>query len=296
MSDVLKRVGRGLREHTYLAIVSAGVIAAALLLIGLFAMVTTNLRGLLGAWERDVHVSVYFRPALSAEEHAAAVQALSERPEVASAQYVSQAEASAWMRERMPELGPVLGQLGDDTLPASVEVTLRAGSTSSAALSTFVGSIRSNAAFDDVDYGEEWVNRIDTFLSVFRVIGVGLGTFIAIAALFLVGNTIHLVVYARRDELEIMRLVGATDRYILGPFLIEGAMQGALGAALATGALWAAHAALHSRLHDVLSLALGAEGLLFLPVSGIAGLIAGGVLLGLVASWVAVRRFLGRLP
>ncbi|MDP2317259.1 MAG: permease-like cell division protein FtsX [Pseudomonadota bacterium] len=296
MKSTVWRTVRAVREHTYLAVVSTGVITAALVLVGMFAMVTTNVRLVLGSWERDVHVSAYLRPGGSADAHTAVMQMLQSRPEVAAVKYVSEAEARAWMVERTPELAPVLDELGGDALPASLEITLRDGHTTPEALAAFVGSIREVGSFDDVDYGQEWVTRVDTFLSVLSALGVALGSFIGIAALFLVANTIHLVVYARRDELEIMRLVGATDRYILAPFVLEGAAQGAAAATLANALLWAAHRGLLSRLQEVLALALGGEGLRYLPWWGVGAMYAAGMVLGVGASWGAVRRFLGRLP
>jgi cell division transport system permease protein len=290
------RTLRALREHAYLSAVSTGVIAAALVLVGMFAMVTTNIQLVLGSWERDVHVSAYLRAGGTSETHAVVMQALASRPEVADVRYVSEEEARAWMVERMPELSPVLDDLGKDALPASIEISLRPGYTSPAAMAAFVTSIATAGAFDDIDYGQEWVTRVETFLSVLSALGVALGSFIGIAALFLVANTIHLVVYARRDELEIMRLVGATDRYILAPFLLEGALQGAVAATLANALLWAAHRGLLSRLQDVLALALGGESLRYLPAWGVAAMYVAGMLLGTGASWGAVRRFLGRLP
>ncbi len=296
MKQTALRTLRALREHAYLSAVSTGVIAAALVLVGMFAMVTTNIQLVLGSWEGDVHVSAYLRAGGTPETHAVVMQALASRPEVADVRYVSEEEARAWMVERMPELSPVLDDLGKDALPASIEISLRPGYTSTAAMAAFVTSIATAGAFDDVDYGQEWVTRIDTFLSVLSALGAALGSFIGIAAIFLVANTIHLVVYARRDELEIMRLVGATDRYILAPFLLEGALQGAVAATLANALLWAAHRGLLSRLQDVLALALGGESLRYLPAWGVAAMYVAGMLLGTGASWGAVRRFLGRLP
>lgn len=294
MSGTFRRALRGVAEHTYLSLVSTGVIAAALVLLGMFAMVSANLAQVLGSWERDVHVSAYLSGG-TPEAHAALAASLAARPEVAGAQYVSQAEARAWMTGKMPEIGPVLEDLGDDALPASIEITLRSGHTSPAAMGQFVSSLQASGSFADIDYGQEWITRVDTFLSIVDALGVALGVFIGVAALFLVGNTIHLVVYARRDELEIMRLVGASDRYILAPFLLEGALQGLVGAGVATLLLWGAHRGLLSRLESVLALALGGEGLRFLPAAAVAALFLVGVLLGTGAAWGAVRRFLGRL-
>lgn len=294
MTDALHRALRGVAEHTYLSLVSTGVIAASLVLLGMFAMVSANLAQVLGSWERDAHVSAYL-PSGTPDAHTALAASLAARPEVASARYVSQAEARAWMTAKMPELGPVLEDLGEDALPASIEITLRPSHISPEAMGQFVSSLQQSGGFADIDHGQEWVARVDTFLSIVDALGVALGAFIGVAALFLVGNTIHLVVYARRDELEIMRLVGAEDRYILAPFLIEGALQGLGGAGFALLLLWGAHRGLLSRLESVLSLALGGESLHFLSAPAMAALVLTGVLLGTGAAWGAVRRFLGRL-
>jgi len=215
---------------------------------------------------------------------------------VAEAHYVSRAEARSWMAGKMPELAPVIEDLGADALPASVEITLRPSHTRPEEMTAFVNSLEAAGAFSDIDYGQDWITRVETFLSVLNTLGVALGTFIGVAATFLVANTIHLVVYSRRDELEIMRLVGATDRYILAPVLIEGALQGFLGAGCATLLLWGAHRGLLSRLESVLALAIGDEGLRFLPAGGVTTMFIGGMALGMLAAWGAVRRFLGRLP
>lgn len=296
MNALLRRTLRSVREHTMLTLVSTGVIAAGLLLVGIYAMAVTSLRAVVGTWEHDVHVSAYLRPAVTDEARAAVQASLEARPEVAAVRYVSEAEARAWLNERMPELGPVVGDLGEGTLPASFEITLRPEHTSAAALTAFVAEVQAGGPYEDVDYGQEWVARLTTFLSLLGGLGVALGGIIAVAALFLVANTIHLVVYARRDELEIMRLVGATDGYILAPFVAEGALQGLVASTIAVGTLWAVHQGLVLRLQSMLTLALGTQTLPFLPAAWVAGMAGAGVLLGTGAAYGAVRRFLRSLP
>lgn len=295
MRGALARTWRSFREHTYLAAVSTGVVAAALLLVGVYALVVSNLQTIVGTWEKDVHVSAYLRADTTDEARAAMQQALATRPEVEAVRFVSEAEARAWMQERMPELGPVVDELGEDTLPASFEITLRGAHTTPEALAAFVASLQ-GGPYEDVDYGQEWVARVETFLSLLGALGVALGGIIGVAALFLVGNTVHLVVYARRDELEIMRLVGATDRYILAPFLLEGALQGVVASGFAIATLWGVHRGLLLRLQEVLALALGGEPLAFLPPAWIAGIFVAGAGVSVAASYGAVRRFLGKLP
>ena len=294
--STLGRAWRGSREHTYLAMVSTGVIAAAVLLAGLYALVVFNLRSAVDGWEKDVNVSAYLVSSISAESRTAAQSALTTRPEIAAVRYVSAADAQAWMTERMPELVPVFAELGPEALPASLEITMKTGHSGASELAAFAAELKSSGMYDDVDYGQEWVARVHTGIEVFSILGVGLGILITLAALFLVGNTIHLVVFARRDELEIMRLVGATDRYILSPFLVEGAAQGALGASIALGLLYVSHALLSAKVAMLMPVAFGSAGLPFLTAPWLVVLFSAGVGVGAAAAWGAVKRFLGEVP
>lgn len=296
MSGIFRRAIRGVREHLYLFSVATGVIAAALVLLGMFALVVVNLQSLVAGWQQDVHVSAYFQPSLGAEDWAEAKSEIAGRVEVDEVALVSPEEAATWMTERMPEVGAVVAELGPSALPASLEITLRAEHRGAAAMDAFAESLAASGRFAEVDYGREWVARAASFLDLLGMLGVALGVIIAVAALFLVGNTINLVVLARRDELEILRLVGASDSYILGPFVVEGVAQGMLGALVALGCLQAVHRGLLVQLNDILPLAFGGESLHFLPTGLVVALALGGTAIGALPAWVAGRRFLARLP
>jgi len=290
------RAIRGMREHTYLSVVSTGVIAAALVLIGVFALALVNLRAAVGAWEQDAHISAYLRSDLAAAAHPALVQAVAGLPDVAEVRYVASNEAHAWMIGEMPDMSPVLAELGEGTLPASIEITLKREATSPERMAAFVEQLRGAGAYSDIDFGQEWVTRFNTFLSVATALGVAVGGFVTVAALFLVANTIHLVVYTRRDELEIMRLVGATDGWIVAPFLVEGALQGVFAAFLSIGLLYGVHSGLLAQMDAVLAAGIGTDDLRFLSPVWLAALLTAGVVLGVGAAWGATRRFLTRLP
>lgn len=296
MIATLRRALRGIREHLYFTAVSVGVIATAVVLIGMFVLVSRNLRTVVGAWEEDAHVSAYFKAELPAEGRAAVQAQVAARPEVAAVTLVTEPEARAWLVQRTPELAPMLDTLGGEVLPASLEITLRPDWTDADRVAAFATSLGAMGAWEDVDFGQEWVARFHTFLSLFRVMGAVLGTIIAVATLFLVGNTIHLVVHARRDELEIMRLVGASDGFILGPFLVEGAVHGVCGASLGLLVLWGIHEGVVVRAHALLALAMGEPAPGFVGAGWVVGLFLAGVALGVAAAWGAVGRFLARLP
>lgn len=293
---IFQRTFRGILEHLYLTSVSTGVIAAALLLVGTFVLVVRNLDGVVSAWNHDAHVSAYFRPQTPPEVQVAAQQAVAGRSEVLEVQRVTEKEAAAWMQEKMPELSPVLEDLGNQALPASLEITLKPESLTPENVARFAKSLEDNGAFEDVDYGRDWVGQLDTFMSLLRAFGAVLGGLTAVGTLFLVANTVHLAVYSRRDELEIMRLVGATDGYIVGPFALEGVLQGFLGGTVAISLLYGLHHSLEGRLGSLLPLALGNEGFHFLPLPWLAVLVLIGMLGGASVNTVAVLRFLRQLP
>jgi cell division transport system permease protein len=209
---------------------------------------------------------------------------------VASVRYVSEADARDWLTERIEGLGPVLTDLGEGVLPASLEITLTAEAARPAVVASFAEQL-AGPEFTDIDYGREWVERFNAFLSLLKALGVILGLLILISAMFLVTNTVYLIVYNRRDELEIARLVGASDRYITAPFLFEGFTQGLLGGLLATAGLWAVYRVLVLRLQEALQLEVAGE-LAFIPPAYVALLALSGVILGLTAATIAVKRFL----
>lgn len=294
------RVYRGISEHLYLTGVGTGVIAAATLLIGAFALVLTNLEAFVSSWNQDAHVSAYFRSDTPKDAQAITQQAVMARPEVKSVEYVTSEQAASWMKEELPDLGPVLADLGPEVLPVSLEITLKDEYLTTEKVALFAQTLTDSKSFADVDYGRDWVGQFDTFLSVASGFGVILAVFTSLGTLFLVANTVQLAVYSRQDELEIMRLVGATSGYILSPFVIEGAIQGLIGGIIALVLLFFLHGGLEARLVAVVPEALlptmsGQLALLPLPLKFQVLLLVGGVLGGAGVNGLAAWRFLSKL-
>lgn len=294
LQHILRRAARSLWEHLYLNAMAALVIAAALLLLGVYLTVQFNLNAIVDTWDRDIHVSAYFHEDVSQDRRFVLRDQVAARPEVAQVRYVSPADAREWLLARVDDIGPVLDELGPDALPASLEISLVPTQATPDAIAAFAASL-AGPDFDDIDYGREWIERFNAFLSLLQLLGAVLGALIGIAALFLVANTVYLIVYNRKDELEIQKLVGATPTFITAPFLLEGAAQGLLGSILALVGLWGVHRLLVVRLQDALQLGLAGE-LAFLPWSYLVGLFLLGVGLGVAASFLSVRRFLASAP
>jgi cell division transport system permease protein len=295
MGHIARRALRSLWENLYLNLVATGVIAASVLMLGVFLMVMYNLNAITHSWASDVHVSAYFRQDVPVERCFEIKEQVAAMPGVEAVQYVSEADAQAYLIERIPETEPVLAELGEGVLPASLEITLEPSMAREQGIQEMAAALQL-AELAEVDYGQQWVERFNSFLNLLRLLGLVLGGLIAVAAVFLVANTIHLVVFSRRTELETMRLVGATDDTIMAPFLIEGLAQGLAGSMLGLIGLVAVHRGVILRLQQALELNLAEDPLASLPLDYSASLLLVGCLLGVLGAWTAVYRFLAKAP
>ena len=285
----LRRAVDALRRAPFVTAVAVGTLFIAVLLTGAFAAALGAGERLLAAWAGEVPVSVYLVRGANLEVARIAAGKLAPGAEVEA---VTSREAMRRLRTSLGEQGRVLDGLGDDVLPASVEVHVRGLSLVMARqLATRLRDVPGAAEVDD---GAAWLSRLENLLRQGRLVGLGLLAMLGMATAILVSSTLRLAVYARRDEIEIMKLVGATDGYVSAPILLEGVLQGFAGAALAVGALAAAAWALVPRLREALPIAARITAADLLPGTLLTALLLGGTALGLIASALSLRRFLRR--
>ena len=280
-----------LRQNVSVSVVTVGTIALALLIAALFLLVYVNLEGMAEGWSEKVQVTAYF----DREPSPLAVAALKGRvkaiPGTAKVVFVSQLEAEQRLRSRLKGQESLLEGITPDVLPASLEISLDRRHRAGDSVAAYVTSLKRIVGINEVQYGEEWVKRFNSFMNLFRLMGALLGGFLTIAVLFIVSNTIKLTIYARKEELELLGLVGATRFFIKAPFLIEGVLQGALGAVLSLVSLLACYYAFLKNAGSFLGVNPAAAGLTFLPVSHLAAILCGGVLLGFIGSLTSLKRF-----
>jgi cell division transport system permease protein len=285
----LRRAVDALRRAPFVTVVAVGTLFVAVLLTGAFAAALGAGERLLAAWAGEVPVSVYLVRGADLEVARGAAEKLAPG---AAVEAVTPRDAMRRLRASLGEQGRVLDGLGDDVLPASVEVHVRGLSLSRAR--ALAARLREVPGAAEVDDGAAWLSRLENLLRQGRVVGLALLALVAVATAILVSNTLRLAVYARREEIEIMKLVGATDGYVSAPILLEGALQGLAGAALAVGVLAASTWALVPRLRESLPIAARVTRADLLPGSLLVALLLGGTALGLVASALSLRRFLRR--
>ncbi len=275
----------------YVAFVGTATIFVAIFATGLLAAALGGAERLLSAWAGEVQISGYLSRGADLAQAARAARAATPGLEVEA---VPASTALHRLSEALGEEAKVLEGVGPGALPDAVEV--RAPGISLAGARELAGRLRAQVpGAADVDYGNAWLERLERFVVRAKLAAVVLFSALALATSVLVSNTLRLAVFARREEIEIMKLVGATDGFVSAPFLIEGILQGLLGAALAVAALLAVHAALVPRLRSAFALASGLTVADTLPATLVLALVLGGGTVGLLGSALSVVRTLRRM-
>ena len=270
-------------------ILSTLTIALALFVLGGFLLVTANLDRLGSEWSRAAELSVYLKDDVTAEQRRTVEAVLAPGEIVASHEYVSKSDALVRFKQTFSDLAPALDTVETNPLPASFEVRLRPGPDAGAAVDVLAARLQQLPGVADVRYDRQWLDRLLSAIRVIRGVGFLLGSVLTIAAALTVANVVRLALYARRDELDIMQLVGAPQAYIRGPFVMEGVLQGGAGALLALAVLGVAYVALRARYLVPLATALNVSSIHFLPAQLCVLLVIGGMAVGciggLVAAW-----------
>lgn len=281
-----------IRQNVFVNVVTIGTIALALLIVSLFLLVFMNMESAAENWSERVQVTAYFDHELSSRELASFRGRINGLPEVSRIFYVSREEAMKRFKDRLRGQETLLEGVRPEVLPTSLEITLKRSSRDTLAVEKFVTVLKRIPGISEVQYGEEWVRRFNLFLNFMRLVGALLGAFLVVAVIFIVSNTIKLTIYARRDELEVMSLVGATRFFIKAPFLVEGIIQGGAGALLAMLLLFGLYELFMYNADTLLTFNPVTSGLSFLPIEYLGIIFLSGVALGFVGSLTSLKRFI----
>jgi len=274
------------RRAPLLSVLSITTIAFSLFTVGLFGLVAINLRRALQGLEERVEIVAFVLRATPAETITLATQDIASFPEVQDVTYVTEQQALERARRELVEFRDAYRDLQVNPLPASIEVRLKPGNRDAATVERVAQRLRGFGFVNDVRYGREWVQKLDHLRNITGIVGLVIGLAFAAVAVVIIGVTIRLTLLQRAREISIMRLVGATNWFIRGPFLLEGALKGLLGVLLSLVLCYAGYLLFRDQSGGTFS------GLIFfLPYQMIA-IVVFGVFLGLGGSLVSVGRHL----
>jgi cell division transport system permease protein len=256
-------------------------ISTGIFVLGVFLVVNANFQRVVDRWSQSAELSIYLADDVTPDQLAGIDQVTSRSGLVAHQEYVSREQALSRFKTDFPDLAGAAGNLESNPLPASFELQLKADvRESTIAVDGLVSTLNGTPGVADVRYDREWLARLNTVVRIGRIVATGIVILLAIAAAMTVSNVVRLTAAARRDEIEIMQLVGAPFAFVRGPFVAEGILQGGLGAVVALIALTFAFYFVRTKF----------TALTFLAPPMAAGLILGGILLGCIGGYVVARR------
>jgi cell division transport system permease protein len=289
---VLRRVRNNLWQLFWTHVLTSGTVAVTLFVFGVFILVEINLAHLLKGWGEQIQLTAYLDKKVDQGDVRDLLKRVEALPEVERVRHISQEQAWRDFQTALGAQSGLLKGLPRDVLPASIEVYFKPSQHDGPIVEQVARQLEQEKAITDVEYPQEWVERLGLIVLAIDWAKWIFGGVLFLATFFIVGSTIKLAMLARKDEVEIMQLVGASEWLIQAPFVLEGMIQGTVGATISIAMLWVAYAFLQN---EMLSLGgvVGPSGQLqFFDLKAIALLLAIGWLLGAAASVVSLRRFL----
>lgn len=290
MTFLLGEAVRDLRRAGRVGVSAVLLISLSLAALGCFWVLSLNLGRAVVQWRDRLRVVAYLKEEPSPDGVAVLLRRIEALGGVQRLRYIDKREALATLKQRMGLQADVVDQLPTNPLPASIEVTPAAGMATPEGTRALIRRLSEFPEIEEVQGGTEWVERVVQWQQLLTGIGLGVGGVLALAAILTVTTATTLVLHLRREETEIMRLVGATEAVIQIPLLLQGLVQGLLGAVMALGGLWLAYTLAQPLIEPLLSLTLGLPRISFLsPIEG-AILLGGGGLLGSLGGLLARGR------
>lgn len=273
------------------ALVSVLAISMALVLFGVFGLLTVYAHGLMDLLRKNEEISVYIDERVSDGDMLALDASISQLPGVETTRIVSKDDAAVEFERMFGE--NLLSALERNPLPRSIVVTVAPGYRTADGFTRLGKRLDTLTGVESVEYGREWMAKMDFVLLIVLGVEITLGALVGIAGIMLISNSIAMTVIVRREAIEIMRLVGATERFIRSPFYLEGIIQGFAAGLLACGMLigpyfWARHSVPDFEIYmHTFGISLH---LLETAAWYLVWLVPAGSLLGLLGSGLAIRR------
>jgi cell division transport system permease protein len=289
----IEEAAYGLWRSKGVNLLAVAIISSALFVLGAFLLAATNIQKAVAGWGESLEVTIFLTEEAADEAVAALKQQIDHCPLVEGVVYISKEEAAQRFRDYFPGLRGVAANIEGNPLPASLEVRLGRdiGPEQMGQLEKYAEHWAANPEVDELQLDTRWLERVSAMAAVVRLIGALFGAIISLAAALTTAAVIRLALMGRRDEIEIMRIVGATPAFVKGPHLFEGMVLGLLGALSSLVLLHLVWSWFLHYLERTSAVLLGFLAVDFLSRSLTVSLILSGLFLGLAGSALALTRF-----
>lgn len=289
-----KAAGQGFRDHGPTFLVSLAAVTFTLLLLASYLLFLSNLKSMEARFGENLEITVYLERGIADEARKGLEVAILAAPGVDAVRFVSAGEALASLKKALGESSRVLEGLEENPLPLSLEVRLKKEHRDLEAIRALAREFSALKGVAEIEYGGEWVGRFFALVKILRWVGLGLGFLLLGAAVIVISSTLTLAFFARKDEIEILRLVGATEAHVRFPFFLEAVLQGMGGAVLALGLLWVFYQLFRLNLAGSWSMLAGWGRFAFLSPASMISLILLGAGVGVLSTILCFSRFSSR--
>jgi len=235
---VIREALIGLRRNGVTTFIAIGIMFFSLFLFGLFLVGTFNLFGVIQAAREKVEINAFLGRELTDEEREKLSSKIKAMVGVKSVEYVSKEKALEEFKIEMPNATTLLEAVKTNPLPPSFKIKLEDAFTTPDKVSEVSEKVGVFNGIETVEYGKSWINRLDHLVRILFLFDVLLGVVIGFSSVFVVANTIRLTVIARKQTIEVMKLVGASEHTIQAPFILAGLIEGGIAGAISAGLLY----------------------------------------------------------
>ena len=286
----IREAAASLWRGRHSALLAVLTIAAGLFLLGFFLTVNANVQRLTARWAESAEFAVFLRDDVTEAQLGTIRTLIADSGVAAEQRHVTKEQAAQRFAQDFPDLADTAGRLERNPFPASIDVRVRPElRTAEGAVANLAQTLSAQGGVADVRYDRQWLSRLNTVIAAVRGIGLAIVILLAAAAALTVSNVVRLAAHARREEIEIMQLVGAPLTFVRGPLVLEGVLQGGAGAIVAIVSLGALSAAARARYGGAAGEALGIGPLTWLPPELAVILLLGGMLLGSLGGLIVAR-------
>ena len=285
-----KRAIDDIFKNRFLNIVTIITISLSILIASAFILFFVNTSEIINSWKKGLRIMAYLKPGTDDADVADLKDAIRSLGDVHELRFIPKQEALNQLKTQMKHQSSLFENLTENPLPDSFEIRVTTSAASWQKIESLAAQIESMEKIEEVEYGQRWIGRFVNLIALFRLAGYAMGALFFMAVIFIVANTIRLVIYSRREEVEIMRLVGATDNFIKVPFYFEGLIQGALGAVVGLGILYLSFFLIAANVdHEFLP---GLFHLKFIPPAILGEILLGSMLVGWLGCYISLKQFL----
>jgi cell division transport system permease protein len=289
---MLVRAIQNMRRNLFPNVTTIGVIAISALIFSTFSLIAFNVASFLKIWEDKIEVIAYLKKKTPAGEIETLLDKMRGMGGIESVRYVSPTDAMVFMETRLGSQKNLLEGVQPTILPPSLEMHLQKEYRNSTKIREVVSELKQIPQIEEIQYGQEWVEIFSSVVHILRLTQWVLGGLLLVAMSFIISNTLLFTIASRREEIEIMQLVGASPSFIRVPFYIEGMIQGLLGAGLALLFLFLLQRMVLLYFPASIKDWMFQIPILFLPPRTLVGILGGGMVLGFLGSLMASMRLL----